>query len=246
MPSVFLSPSTQEYNLYVTSGNEEEWMNKIADAIEPYLTASGIDFARNDPNLTVGGSVRLSNAFAPDIHLAIHSNASPESLSGQIQGTDVYYYQGSAEGEAFAQLIAANMAKIYPHPELVGITPNRSLYELINTNAPAVLIEVAYHDNFEDANWITSNIDNIAQMLALSITQYFGIPFVLPDTVQRGQIVTDGFSVNLRAEPSFSANVIAVVPQGANVIITGQSGAWYIISYEGQTGFIAKEYVQLI
>ena len=36
MPSVFLSPSTQEYNPYITgAGSEEYFMNRIADAMEP-------------------------------------------------------------------------------------------------------------------------------------------------------------------------------------------------------------------
>ena len=55
----------------------------IADAMEPYLRASGITFTRNDPSLTVGGSVRASNAGNYDLHLAIHSNASPPALSGR-------------------------------------------------------------------------------------------------------------------------------------------------------------------
>ena len=37
MPSVYLSPSLQEYNPYIDGGNEEYYMNLIADAMEPYL-----------------------------------------------------------------------------------------------------------------------------------------------------------------------------------------------------------------
>lgn len=49
MPRIFLSPSTQEWNTYVNGGNEEQYMNLLADALEPYLLASGISFVRNDP-----------------------------------------------------------------------------------------------------------------------------------------------------------------------------------------------------
>ena len=246
MPSVFLSPSTQEYNLYVTGNSEEYYMNRIADAMEPYLTASGITFRRNDPDLTVNGSVELSNAGNYDVHLALHSNASPPSLSGRIQGTDVYYYQGSASGEALAQLIAANMRTIYPYPELVGTTPTRTLYELNNTRTTSVLVEIAYHDNLEDAEWITSNIDEIARALALSLTQYFGISFVEPDTVQRGVIDTDDFSVNIRTAPSFDAPSAGVIPNGASVIITGKVENWYIVDYSGIVGYVNQGYVTLL
>lgn len=180
MPSIFLSPSTQEYNQYITGGNEEYYTNLIADAMEPYLQATGISYSRNDPSLTVSGSVNSSNAGNYDLHLAIHSNAAPPSLSGRIQGTDVYYYPTSTQGKRAAEIIAANMEAIYPYPELVGTVASNQLYELNNTRAPAVLVELAYHDNWEDANWIINNIDNIAATLVKSLAEYFGIPFQAP------------------------------------------------------------------
>ena len=182
MPNLFLSPSTQEYNEYITGGNEEYYTNLIADAMEPYLRASGITFTRNDPSLTVGGSVRASNAGNYDLHLAIHTNASPPALSGRVQGTDVYYYPTSSQGQRAAEIIAKNIETIYPYPELVGTVASDQLYELNNTRAPAVLVELAYHDNWEDANWIINNIELIAQTLVRALTEYFGIPFVAPET----------------------------------------------------------------
>ena len=89
MASLFLSPSTQEYNPYVTTGNEEYWMNLLADELVPYLEASGVNVTRNDPAGTVGASVRASNAGDYDFHLALHSNASPAATAGQNRGVDM-------------------------------------------------------------------------------------------------------------------------------------------------------------
>lgn len=75
MPVIYLSPSTQENNLYVSGGTEEEWMNRLADAMVPYLTASGIQYVRNTPDMTAASSIRASNAGNFDLHLALHSNA---------------------------------------------------------------------------------------------------------------------------------------------------------------------------
>ena len=91
MASVFLSPSTQEYNQFVNGGTEEYYTNLIADAMVPYLRAAGIDFSRNNPNGTVIDSVNASNSGNYDFHLAIHTNAALANLSGRIQGPDVYY-----------------------------------------------------------------------------------------------------------------------------------------------------------
>ena len=70
-PRLFLSPSTQEYNPYINGGNEEYYTNLIADAMEPYLMENGVSVTRNDPEGTVGTSVRMSNAGDYDLHLAI-------------------------------------------------------------------------------------------------------------------------------------------------------------------------------
>ena len=63
MPSIYLSPSTQEFNNYYDgSGSEEYYMNLIADAMEPYLEASGIYFERNDRDESLGAAIDASNA----------------------------------------------------------------------------------------------------------------------------------------------------------------------------------------
>ena len=180
MSSVFLSPSTQEYNLYVTGNNEEYYANLIADAMIPYLRASGITYGRNDPSGTVSTSIGLSNTRNYDLHLAIHSNAAPENLAGMLQGSDVYFYKDSSKGKRAAEIFANNLKLIYPNPSLVTAIPTTSLVELRRTRAVAVLVEVAYHDNLEDANWIISNIENIARNLSLSVADYLGVPFVEP------------------------------------------------------------------
>ena len=180
MASVFLSPSTQEYNIYVTGNNEEYYANLIADAMIPYLKASGISYGRNDPKGTVSTSIALSNQGNYDLHLAIHSNAAPANLSGLIRGSDVYYYRDSTKGKQAAEIFANNLKLISPNPSLVNAVPTTTLVELRRTRAVAVLVEVAYHDNVEDATWIINNIQNIARNLSLSVADYLGVPFVEP------------------------------------------------------------------
>ena len=180
MASVFLSPSTQEYNTFVTGNNEEYYANLITDAMVPYLRASGISFGRNDPSGTVSNSIAMSNAGNYDLHLAIHSNAAPESLSGLIRGSDVYYYRDSTRGRTAAEIFANNLKLIYPDPSLVSAVPTTSLAEVRRTKAPAVLVEVAYHDNFDDATWIINNIDAIGRNLSLSVADFLGVPFIEP------------------------------------------------------------------
>lgn len=188
MPKVYLSPSLQEYNLFVDGGTEEEITNLIADAIEPYLTASGITFSRNEPSMSLSQAIAESNAQENDFHLSIHTNAAPPALAGKIQGPDVYYYANSIYGRKMSDIIAENLKKIYPAPEKVNVIPAVTLRELSRTNMPSALVEVAYHDNPEDAKWIKENIPEIGRALALSLTEYFGVPFREPKAEEAQEI----------------------------------------------------------
>ena len=178
MPSIYLSPSTQEFNPYVIGGSEEYYMNLIADAMEPYLYATGIDFTRNTPDMTAASSVAASNSGNYDLHLALHSNATADG-SGR-RGSEVYYFPTSVRGKRAAEIIANNLQIIYPIPGGVKTVPTTTLGEVRRTRAPGVLIEFAYHDNLDDATWIANNINAIAQNVVLSLADYFGIPFVMP------------------------------------------------------------------
>ena len=51
--------------------------------------------------------------------------------------------------------------------------PTTTLAEVTKTNAPAVLIETAYHDNPQDAEWIRTHIQEMAANLVKSLTDIF-------------------------------------------------------------------------
>ena len=242
MPNIYLSPSTQQSNLYVTGGSEEYYMNLVADAMEPYLRSSGIRFTRNNPNQTAAAAIRASNAGNYDLHLALHSNAAPEGRYGQVRGSEVYYAPGSVNGGRAARIFAENLRAIYPGR--VRALTTTTIGEVTRTRAPSVFLELAYHDNREDAAWIVSNIDAIARNLVLSLTEYFDIPFVWPQPVRTGTVQTSSGSLNIRSKPSTNSRVIASAPNGASLTITGDVDNWYVVEYGNTAGYANKAFVR--
>ena len=181
MANIYLSPSLQEFNEYLNGGSEEYYMNLIADAMEPYLLANNIDFTRNRPEQTLTEVINDSNSGTYDLHLALHSNAAPENLKGELAGPDIYYFEDSEDGRRFAEILAGKLEEIYPDPELVNIIPTRSLRELRRTSAPSALLEIAYHDNPDDEQWIKNNIDLIAKTITEALTDFFETEFTDTD-----------------------------------------------------------------
>lgn len=244
MPLLYLSPSTQEWNSYVTgSGSEEYQMNLLADALEPYLRANGIQFRRNRPEMTAASSIREANSSYYDFYLALHSNAAPEGQYGKERGIIAFYYPGSTQGQRGAELIAEQLRQIYPLPDLVRAQSTTTLGEVARSRAPAVLVEIGYHDNADDARWVEGHLDAIAQQLARALTEFFGLPFIYPMEPREGEVEVAYGTLNLRSRPSPTGTILANMPDGAKVRIYGEWQGWYVVHYQNYVGYAAAAYI---
>ena len=167
--SVYLSPSTQERNIGVGDyGTEEKRMNEISDMVKSVLQKYGIKIYRNNPLWDLRKVVEDSNLKKPDLHVAIHSNA------GRGNGCEIFAYSVGSKGEKAAKVIYPEIERITPTKDR-GIKYNTELYELRETNSPAVLIEIGFHDNEREAVWIVENLETIGRSIAIGIIKYFGI-----------------------------------------------------------------------
>ena len=246
MPIIYLSPSTQENNLYVTGGSEEEWMNRLVDALVPYLTAAGIRYSRNTPCMTAASSIRASNAGDYDLHLALHSNAAPEGKYGQVRGVLVFYYPGSVEGKRAATLIANGLKEIYPLPNLVRAEPTTTIGEVTKVRAPSVFLELGYHDNPDDAAWVTGNLDAIAHDLALSLTEYFDLPFLEPMPPRRAVVDVSWGHLNIRDKPSTTSAILAKAYDGTPITVLNQWNGWYVVRLDDLVGWASSDFITLV
>jgi len=244
LPIIYLSPSTQEYNEYVNGlGNEEEWMNRLADAMEPMLFASGIQYTRNTPDMTAASSIRASNAGNYNLHLALHTNASGEDQAGQNRGIIAFYFPGSARGMRAAQFLADGLKAIYPLPNLVRTEPTTTIGEVRRVRAPAVLLELGFHDNPDDAQWIVTHIDAMAESIVLSLTEYFGIPFFPDSYPLPGEVRAELGALDVYSRPDFDTPPIAQLYDGAQVTVINEYYGWYLIQFGDQVGYVAADFV---
>lgn len=245
MPIIYLSPSTQEFNYYVNGGTEEYYMNLLADKMVPYLDASGIRYSRNTPDMTAASSIAASNAGNYDLHFALHSNAAGEQ-AGKAKGSIVFYYPTSADGRRAAELVADGLKTIYPDPNLVRIQGTTTLGEVARVRAPSILLELAFHDNPEDAAWIKNNLDEVARILVLALTEYFDIPFFETENRRPGVVDVSYGNLNIRARPTTDAPIIAQAPDGAPLTIINTSNGWHLVNFNGTIGYANADYITLL
>lgn len=246
MPIIYLSPSTQENNYFVNGGTEEQYANLLADRIAPYLDASGIRYTRNTPEMTAASSIIASNAGNYDLHLALHSNASPPDSFGKNRGPVVFHFPNSEKGKHASHIIADGLKAIYPIPNLVQVLPTTAIGEVRRVRAPSVFVELAYHDNIYDANWIKNNLDEIARNIALSLTEYFNIPFFEQENIQSGLVDVDWGVLNMRERPALDAPIISQIPDGTPMTIINGIDGWLLADANGAIGYVSRDFVTLI
>lgn len=181
--SVYLSPSTQENNEgYGNFGTEEERMNQVCDVVEKILKDHKVIIFRNKPSMSLKQVVADSNTCKPTIHFAIHSNA----YNKKSRGCEVFCYKFKSDGHKLAIYVYNQVSTITPSSDR-GVKQGfnfygegKHMYEVAATTAPAALVEIAFHDNKEDAEWIIKNIELIGTRISIGILNYLGIAYQLP------------------------------------------------------------------
>ena len=178
-PVIYLSPSNQDGNYGVESVNyttEKDMMNKLGDVVERVLKENGVVVYRNWPSGDINAWTSISNSVHADFHLAIHSNA---SSTHEARGIEMFVDNETSKSFSIASNIYANLWQIYPannnenyHRKIKYA--RGSLGEANDNYLPCgSLIEVAYHDNLEDATWIVNNLEEIGVNIAKSIINYY-------------------------------------------------------------------------
>lgn len=175
MKNIYISPSTQHNNRGVGPfSTEENEMNKIADKLIPLLLKDGrFVVKRNSPSMDDVVSITDdSDKFKADIHIAIHSNA------GGGEGTEVFAYSPNTNSDRLARSLYNQIAPLSPGKDR-GIKYNPKIIEVGDlVNAPAALIELAFHDNLADATWLAYNHEIIAERLYKGICDYFDYEYL--------------------------------------------------------------------
>lgn len=246
MPTIYLSPSAEGYNA-ISGGatSDKDYTGQIMDAMEPYLTASGVTFGRSKPGMTAEQAIEASNAGMYDMHLALLSQPLPIGNGNMQQGVQVFFWPVDENSKRLAGIISKNLKTLVPNASQIKPIPTSALGEVSQTHAPASLVAIYYPATADARSWIESNIQNIARNLALSISQYFDVPYIEPAAPQRGTVDLTSGTLNIRARPVNTAPVITTAGDGEPVMILGEWNGWFLVRFGNHTGYVRSEYITL-
>ena len=115
--------------------------------------------------------IAIIEETAPDLTVSIHQNSYPEEY---VHGAQVFYYEGSVEGQELADKIQKRLIEGADPGNKRQIKANSSYYLLKNTKIPIVIVECGFLSNRTEAEALCSDEyqDRIAWEITLGILQY--------------------------------------------------------------------------
>lgn len=170
---IYISPSNQSNNIGAGNyGTEKERMEAQAYNLQGYFTfVMGVDSVVATLSKSINDRIAESKALGATIYLPLHSNA------GGGRGPETFYLTNSTQSQSLTLKIQTELYNLYKKSftniSNRGNNSNANFLELVNVS-PAIgaYIEVAFHDNLNDANWIMNNLANISIAIGTGIRNY--------------------------------------------------------------------------
>ena len=172
---LYYSPSSQPENKYeVGNTNEQEQCRKIAKKCAEASIRCGFD-AMAGLSGTMYTRVAESNAWGADAHIPIHTNA----FDGKVAGFRGFYFSAGGEGYKLVAAIEDAVAPITPGTS-DGLSAQPKLYEVNESNAPCAYLELGFHDNPVEAQYIIDHTDDLAEAIVKGVCKHYGVTYVPP------------------------------------------------------------------
>ncbi|MCL2471320.1 MAG: N-acetylmuramoyl-L-alanine amidase [Propionibacteriaceae bacterium] len=245
---IYIAPSNQFDNRGVVNfGTEADRMNQVADVAVQAL--AGHTVIRATGTSSIASRAQQANQLGVQAYVSIHSNAG----GGNARGTEVWCYPGSEQGFRLAQAVNARLNGVYPGPNR-GIKTNSSFTELAKTDAPAIIIETAFHDNADDARWMIDNITTIGQAIADGVNDWAGRTVTTPPPIihaampqpKDGPLDVDGIVGIVTISRYQTARRLSVDGEGGINTVTDMQNLsqapWHDGRYDGQDKKLIGEY----
>ena len=122
---------------------------------------------------SLAGRYNAANSWDADIFVSIHCNAA----NTKAYGCETYYCTGSTQGNALAECVQPHMAAETERYNRGVKSANFAVIK--HTNMPAILVETAFIDNYDDNRFLASEEGKYKCAVAIykGICDYLGIEY---------------------------------------------------------------------
>lgn len=146
---------------------ENEVALAVGELVQQYLIAAGCDVELLQSE-SLSGICAAANGWGADLFVSIHCNA----FNGIANGVETLSYPSDFEGYKLAECIQNQILDTFEELTDRGLKARTDLAVLNGTDMPAVLVEMAFIDNPDDAILLRDRQDDFARAIARGVTDY--------------------------------------------------------------------------
>lgn len=210
---------------------------------------------RNQTTITAGAAdildVEILSAEIPDGSLAKVVNSDASDANGLIANNAETHV--STKGEAMSKFAKAMMVlqpQIQPESTLVMARVNEYVNIRLEADQDSEKVGILYKDCGGD---VLEKNDEWTKIKSGDVTGWIKNQYLYfgkeAEELARDVGVLTAYSetetLRVRKEPSLDAGIVGLLANGQAVEAISEEGDWVRVSYEGETGFVAAEYVRV-
>ena len=230
MTKIYISPSMQKYNAYAAGNTTEaEQCHRIGEFAAAALKRCGFDVKLAPSSQTAEQNVAESNAWKPDYHLCIHTNAA----SGNARDVVVYTSEKNLS-DACAKGVYAAVDALDSHVSVYGIRA-ANFYEIKSTSAKCIYVECEFHDNAVLAQWIIDHVEELGEAICKGFCTGAGVKYTTKES-EKKKVEVETFTL----EGAFDEGLVGLVRNGkpatnADFITALKSGNKVVVNAHDQS-----------
>ena len=198
-----------------------------------------IETAPGDADHSLASRVKRANDANANLFISIHYNAIDGKFDGpgkDPEGFSAHIDPSGGQSLKFAQVALKHLANGTVQKNR-GVV-KQQLYVTANTNMPAVLFELGFMDNNQEALLMVDKVfqRECAVELAMAVCEFYGVPYkgdskpqvVKPPAtaVKIGSLITKK-EVHAYARPEWGTQTGAVVDKGKARHVYAKKNGWY-------------------
>lgn len=213
------------------SGNYEYYLKLIINEINECLNLSGISYSEEN---------QVPQRNSDSVKIIFTENSESNIIPADTRGIYIFFTPGNPESKRLATILSKNLGNIYYDSVDVKMISENINENNENSEIPTVTIGLGFENNDEDIKWIRENTENIAKSVVMSLSEYFGLPFVSCKKTNIGMTNND---ITLRQRPSETSQITDSLPANTKVKIVSQWEDWYLIGENGNLGYVQTKYI---
>lgn len=237
MPIVYFRTKTLNNCQFSDGSSTRYYIELLLDEITSRLNANAIryEILSYDKNITLDNQ--------NEEYMIVNLEMLNDNAKSENKGIKIIFKEGNPISKRMSNILLSNIKRILNtnlNLKSLSEATNPALHELQNINQITVTFENLLNSGMIE--WLRQNIDEIANQFIMSLTEYFGLPFVPCSGVNIGIVRKDE---SLRLRPNLNSEIVGSVTGNTKVSVLGQWEDWYIVEQNNNLGYIQTKFIEI-